>query len=722
MMIRTRRAAVACRWLSGGMASFVGLTPAMAQETPPADTTRQGPMLEEVVVAAQRRLESVQDVPIAISALSAESLEARGITSTIELNAATPALVVTEFIKAPTVFLRGLGTTSTVPGQEQNVAVYVDGVYYASMIASAASFNNLDRIEVLKGPQGTLFGRNTTGGLMHIITKDPSSTPSGRLSVGYGNFDTTRVSAYGTTGIGEHVAADLSVMWTDQGEGWGRNLFDGREVSKRQEKNVRTKWVIEPSDSTKITLSGSYIDGEGDMGIARQVLEGTPVLPPNFGSAQFTGSIYDINANTRAVSETEQRAASIRLDQDLGFARLVGIGGWQKVVNHTQYDFDGTPGNMRVATWDPDKSESYTGEIQLLAPDDSKLRWIAGLFYFHSMGYHDLTLTGAAYAAPQFINVDGSTDTDSYSAFAQATYPLTDTTNLTLGARYTIDQKNIHAAQNTALARARQDSNKDWGNGSYRLALDHWLTDDIMVYASVNTGFKSGLYNLTSPLTAPVDPEELLAYEIGAKSTLFDRVRLNVASFYYDYTDIQTTRIVATTSVLQNAAGAELYGLEADIEAAVTDRLQVRSGFSWMQTKYTSFPDAASNVPVNGIGQQRVADVSGNDLPRAPEFTANFGIEYRQPTSFGEIGVDTNYYYNGGFYWEPDNRLEQKAYHLLSAGVSWTAPSEIYSLRLWINNALDEEYLAYVASASGGPDLGAAAAPRTYGITIDFRL
>jgi iron complex outermembrane receptor protein len=733
---RAAGAVCGCVLVCGFAGLSLGTTPAMAQEQSAAAPERsaapqeppaapgQSATLTEVVVSAQRRLQSLQDVPIAVTALSADSLEARGIRSALDLNTATPSLNITEFIKAPVIFLRGLGTTSTVPGQEQNVAVYVDGVYYASMIAGISSFNNLERVEVLKGPQGTLFGRNTTGGLLQIVTRDPSHVPSARMGVTYGDFDTTRVSAYGTTGIGEHLAADLSIMWIDQRKGWGRNLFDGSDVSLRDERNFRTKWVFEPFETTKLTWSASYIKTNSDLGISRQMLEGTPTLPPAFGSARFTGNIYDVNANTDAASSSEQKAASMRLDQQLGFARLVGIAGWQKVENYTRFDFDGTPGNMRIATWDPDKSQTFTGELQLLAPESSSLQWITGLYYFHNEGFQDLTLTGNAFGrVARFANVNGSTNADSYSAFAQATYPLFAGTNVTLGARYTEDEKTLDASQSTALSIARAKDRRKWGNATYRFALDHKLTDDVMGYASISTGFKSGLFNLTSPLSPPVDPEKVLAYELGMKSTFLQhRLRLNLASFYYDYTDIQTTRIVANTSVLQNAAGAQIYGFEAELEAAATENLFVHSGLSAMHSRYTDFADAAANVPVNGIGQQTKIDATGKNLPRAPELTLNLGLEYRLPTPVGEVGFDTNYYYNGGFYWEPDNRLKQGAYQLVNAGVSWTSRSKAFGLRLWADNLFSEQYLAYVTSASGGPDVGAAGAPRTFGITLDLRL
>ncbi|MET0497946.1 MAG: TonB-dependent receptor [Steroidobacteraceae bacterium] len=682
--------------------------------------------LEQVIVTAQRREQNLQEVPIAVTAVTGAMAEARGIRTTDDLNMAVPGLNVSRSISTGLLYLRGVGNNSTNPGQEANVGFYVDGVYYATVVSDVSSFaSNVDHIEVLKGPQGTLFGRNTTGGLLQVVTKDPSQTFGGKVNVGYGNYETTSASAYLTGGVSENVAADLSVNYSDQGEGWGRDIYRNTDVNFRDDLNVRSKWVYQPSEDWKVTAAADYNHIKSDLGSTRQMLAGLPRTPAALGSIVFNGNIYDAQTNAPVEDDIEGGGLALRVEHDTGGVRLVNIAAARRMNRLTLLDLDSTPGERSRASYDEQEAKTFSEEFQVMSSADSNIQWIAGLYYFNANdGVHPLTIYNAALGAALYQQIDVSLRTESYSGFAQASLPLSDKMSLTLGARYTVDDKEVDATVRTALALVSTvDTDKSWSEPTFRAALDYQLTDSVLAYVSVNTGFKSGLYNATTPTQPPVNPEKIISYETGIKSELFDRnLRLNFAGFYYDYTDLQLTRFTGTSTQLQNAADAKVYGFEIESEASVGEGWTILAGASVLSSEYEKFQGAVSFTtnPVTGLGQQVILDVSGNDLQRTPAFTFNAAVDYRHPIAAGEIGFNVGYYYNDGYFFEPDNQLEQPSYGLVNAEASWTAPNEHYKVKLWARNLLDEEYFNLMGTSNGGPPIGAPGAPRTYGMALSY--
>jgi iron complex outermembrane receptor protein len=694
-----------------------------AQAQEPA---RSGSGLEEIVVTAQRRAENQQEVPIAVTTLTAAEIEGAGVGGTDQLRIATPGLMFTTQQRSSQIFIRGVGSQSTGAGDEGAVATYVDGVYYPSSWGNVFSFNNIERVEVLKGPQGTLFGRNATGGLIHIITREPSSDFSSRVGVSYDNFDTVEGNLYATGGT-DVVAADIAAYVAHQSEGWGDDLTNGGDVNRKREHAVRTKIAWTPTEDDRVTLSFDYSKNESDIGLIRVPIPGHVAT----GGVTNPGSIYDFVGNFRRFDDTAIKlyGGALKYERDLGAASLSILAAYRREDSAYKFDSDGTPATL-VHSDLHEKTESVQTEV-LLTGSTGKLDWTTGLFLFNSDSSFYLT-QGSVLPTLQWEGFRKQ-DTNSIAGFAQGTYAFTDSTRLTLGARYTRDKRN-HSARDLALpgyptAPAgtpifTKQEDKTWGEWTYRISLDQDITDNAMMYVSYNRGFKSGVYNLSTPNQPVVDPETIDAYEIGLKSEWFDRMlRFNVAAYKYKYKDIQLQQVAVGGALLFNAAEGDVKGVDVELQWAprlATGNLTISTGASFLDATYDSFPGAPISTPNPAGGNITTSgDAAGNDMTRSPPITANFGIEYSLPVAAGELGFNANYYYNDGFYFEPDNRVKQDAYSIVNAQIAYSfGPDLRYRVRLFGKNLGDEEYFNSVTEFAFG-DQAVPGQPRTYGIGID---
>lgn len=711
--------------------------------------------LEEIVVVAQRREQNLQDVPISIQAFSEDTLLNAGVNNVGQLGMVTPSLNMTQQLLAFTPSIRGVGSPDASVGQESTVAMYVDGVYIANSNASIFSFNSVERLEVLKGPQGTLFGRNATGGLVHVITRDPSQESYVSGSVSYGNYDTTGMKLYGTTGISDNVAADLAVFFKDQGNGWGENLTTGTDVNATEEFGIRSKWLISPSENTDIRLTADYAELTSSVGIQKAIvpgaigvdgqvyfagcvggLGGNPAAPTpeQFGICQpiavanATKAPEDFQDSYGAIPEenySETMGFSARVDHSLGDVDFVSISAYRESEVTMDWEQGGFPLPFVVIHIDNQGYETFSQEFQLMSQGES-LEWIAGLYYYDDeSGFvppDGITISGLLVGPTQKILA--LIDTKSYAAFGEATYSFTDATRLTAGLRWTKDERSIdHKVFVGGNLVADVPQEEEWNEPTWRLVLDHQITDATMVYGSYSRGFKSGNYNVTGVGKPAVNPEFIDAYELGMKSTLLDgRAQFNAATYFYDYKDLQLSRVEGGSLVTINAASAEIMGFEMDFLANVTSQLQLRGGFAWMDTEYTEFPNAPVYIPnAFGLGGNDLIalDLSGNELARAPEITFNIGGTYAIPVTSGEVLLGLNYYYNDGFAWEPSGRLQEDSYGLVNAFVSWRDASDSWGVRIFGDNLTDEEIKSFALEQALG-DHYASSAPRIYGAEVSF--
>ncbi|MDB5578563.1 MAG: TonB-dependent receptor [Bradyrhizobium sp.] len=722
------------------VAGALAASPCRAQ-TAPANDGR----IDDIVVTAQRRAENIQKIPVTVTAITGASLEARGITdvssfaqvtSGLQLNPGTSGVVLP--------FLRGVGTSASNLGRESSVAVYADGVYFTRLPVGFFSLNDVERVEVLKGPQGTLFGRNSSAGVIQIITRDPSQAPAMKGSISYGNYDTVEANIYGTTGLGEKVSMNIAGFVRKQRDGYGVNIPTGGRANYTDTAALRGKLLFKPGEGTRVTIAGYY--AHTNVGQQGNTYPGTiagysstpygPLPPIGF---------YDQRNDIDSAVKSDSWGVSLKVEQDLSFAQLTSISAYTREVEGVDDDGDYTPrADFLFAAHGYVKQ--FTQELQLAARPGSGLKWIAGLYYYNALTRYDLeklTTPSGGLAAIYGPGLTGYavTQTRSIAGYAQASYEILPKLNLTGGLRYTDDHNSADGSLDLNLVPpltifAPGPAELITRKLTYKGALDYQFTPTVLGYASVSRGFKSGGFNLVTYNPVPAKPEILDAYEAGIKSDLLGRrLRVNASVFLYNIANPQVQLQSGTSVVTSNAGSARVKGAEIEITAAVTRDLNVRFSATYLDSKYTSYGhlDAAGNVvdgapsgpqnpasPYGAISPLQAIIANGRQTPQAPKLTFDAGFDYRLKTSIGSIFFTADYYYNDGFFWEPDNFLRQKSFGLLSARIRYS-PSDKVSVSLWGKNLTAAHYATQAVTQEGPagyPYL--AGPPRTYGVALDF--
>jgi iron complex outermembrane receptor protein len=710
-----------------------------AARAAPYDATTQSSNapseLEEIVVTAQRRSESLQSVPIAITAVTAAKLESSGIRDATDLAIATPSLQSNVSVGYFLPRLRGIGSTATGAGIEGAIASYIDNVYIASAPAPNFAFNNVERVEILKGPQGTLFGRNATGGVINIITKDPSHTTSGNLDASYGNYETVSGNAYITGALSDTAAIDLAFTGSHQGDGYGTYFVTGADASRtRTQFNGRSKLLWEPTSSTQIRLSGDYAHSAGDYPNPRDLIDGTP---PAFGLAQ-QGSAWDSSADYPTDYDFKGGGATLRADQGFDGLDIVSISAYRESTYRISFDFDATP-TPALAILQDRRDRQFSQELQLQSSSASQIKWVLGAFYFdaRSANLQTLLIESALQspASPFFPLLSTDTfaaqTTQSIAGFAQATVPLGQSTNLTAGFRYTHDTRElVDGALDTTLiggtalpTTSLPNQSKDFDAPTWRLSLDHEFVPGVLAYVSYNRGFKSGGFNAQVPSEPSYEPERIDAYEVGVKADLFDRrLRINPALFYYDYTNIQVPIVNAAGGLgITNGPSAEVSGAELEGEAVVTDNLRINFGLTYLHHRFGDYPDAIFYIPQAVGYMTTIANARDNRLPFTSDLTTSLGFNYTIPLSAeGEIVINGNWSHNDGFFTDSDNLRRQPAYDTVNASARWTSSNGRYWMGVWGKNLTNDAVLTLQTTADFAA-FSSYAAPRTYGVTAGTR-
>lgn len=728
---RGLRVFVAC-----GALSVVGVVNAQVDDGgKPKATT-----LEEIVVTAQKRTERLQDVPIAVNAVSPETMANNSIDTTADLQFVVPSLVYGNLGGFNLPYLRGVGSAVLVPNADATVATYIDGAFISNNQALIQNLLGVERIEVLAGPQGTLYGRNAVGGAINVVTLTPSEQTEAEASLTSGNYGNKEVAMRVSGPVAEDLAVGVYLAGAERDTYKSKRVYfpydDHREPDKESNWGLRLKAVYTPTDW--LALTGSVEKTNSDSFETESFRNASPnglgyVLFPDI---PFVNEEYVTQQAFPSYHNVTQTAATLREEIGLGWADLLGITAYRKMDTISANDIGASGGPVIFTASDGTISEHWSQELQLLSRPGSSIEWITGIYYFHEHGGFFPAITGspilfgdAFYAG----NIHQRVNIESFAVYAQATVPLGERFRLTVGGRYTKDKKSIPQGRQTftdindneVLPRVTAAADDEsWNEFTPKLVLDYKVNDTLW-YLSYGEGFKSGAYNIsTLAQRDPVDPEYLKAYELGVKSQLWDgRMIWNNAAYFYDYSDIQVNTVGVGSGgnlLLLNAAEAELYGIESSLTVAAAEGLELTASVSYAHTEFTDFPaypgmDPDTLAPV-------LAPATGNELPQAPELVFTLGVDYEKPLAGGTLNASANWYHNDGFYWSPQNSIAQEPYSIVNATLGYDFPGNRWSISLWGRNLTDDYYSNSQLAAAPFGTLLQDGAPRMYGVSATFRL
>lgn len=729
------------RWISCASAVAalsVGGSLAFAQEeaSPSPESENQDLKLEEVIVTAERRAESLQSVPIAISAFSGEDILEAGVTGIESLKQVSPNL---QFGKGPIdnfVSIRGIGAELINISAEAGVSIAQDGVPFSSPTMFDAAFMDVGRIEVLRGPQGTIAGRNATGGTINIYSAAPTEEFEGYVRATAGSFERREIEGVLSGALaGDSVLGRLAVR-REKADGWATNTLTGEDFNNADNFKARASLVanLTPDLSASLILE-RFVDRSSPMIFA--LGRARPDMP-SYGEAtgvpEYDADAREFQANYPSNRRVESDKAILRFSWDMGATtNLTATTGYVSNKNSGQFG-GGLINTLAVFDYLETDVEQISQEATFTADITDKLDVIVGGLYLRSDAFEPLLFGLPAVGLPvDSFDFTARQKLDSYAIYSQWRYRLTDNLRLTLGGRYTRDEKQYREVSFQLGAPLPEvDVTKSWKAFTPRLALDYAPSDDMLFYASVSRGFKAGGINAFATSDGTFDefePEFIWNYEIGMKANwLDDRIGTTLTGFSMDYSDVQQNlRILnETTGVLLpnvvNASSATIRGVEAGLDAKVTSQFKLRAAATWLDATYDQLETNDLVYPELGT-----RDFSGNRLARAPEWQYAVSGEYAIP--FGdtlEASLRADYQWQSQIYFSFFNHElnSQDAYGLLNLNASIGPQDGGWRLSAFARNVADEFYVTYAESnvSLGSPSLGGAVGqPRTYGVSLEYR-
>lgn len=738
---------------------LTSVTPVWAQvAAPPADETVASDA-NEIIVLAQRRAERLQDVPISVTVQTGEQLESAGVDNLRDLGSVTPGLTFQAQGNFVQPALRGITTLVTGPGSDNPIALYIDGVYEGTQAGASIDLPDVERIEVSKGPQGTLFGRNSTGGAIQIFTKAPTFTTTGSISATAGLYDGSGSSRssydLGMKGyvsgplVADKLAASVSFGYRNV-DGYSRNIVHDRLPAAIQDAygsdrmdwlesiSLRGKLLFTPTESVSVLLSGYYMHRKTDHGSV-----GLPVGGLTAG-AFYTDAVFGTRPYEYAydapdpLTEIKNYGGALKIDIDTGAGTLTSTTSYTLSRYRERVDVDASfsPQCLAAAPMtfaciafaDTQPNDNFLQDILFTSEQMGRVKFVVGGNFFTSDGDLSGVISdfsrGAQPGAPNVIYnplliATTRVKTRAFGIFAQADFDLTDQLTLTTGLRYSYEKKKGFIS--FFGSPFNNFANPSWDSFDPRVGLRYALDARSNVYATFSKGFKSGILPILT-VGAPVNPEKITAYEVGYK-TAQSGYSLNVAAFFYDYKDLQIQSFTGTTIIPTNAASARIFGIEFDGTADLGSSLKVRAGVSWMpKADYRSFPNAAGFRPIVTVGGLPgvVADVSGQRLVRAPRISAVASITHTSRLSNGELTITPSVHYSSKYRpYDAFDLLIQGAYARVAGEIAYKPDDNGARVALWVRNLTNARSFSST-TISAGAARATYEEPREFGITVGY--
>jgi iron complex outermembrane receptor protein len=737
---RRRSTAALVGLLPLAMASALGQT---ATDAPRGGETAgsAAAALETVIVTAQRRAENPQDVGMAVSVFDADTLLAAGVTDAMQLQTVVPSLtyVATGYSAQP--YLRGIGTRLSVVGLEPSIATYIDDRYVARPFAAMFDMLDVERVEVLKGPQGMLYGRNAAGGAIRAITRDPGD-PAVEIAGRAGAYAERRLSVVAGGPLADAWRGQLAAA-IERRDGFATNLVpEGRAQADDVDRVAyRGKLLWDPSDAVAAKLSLSYWH-YADWGGRDVIAAGVPEA--NRGEALY-GGLTSRERDKIATTLTDDNdlrelAADLRFDVRLPKLDFVSVTTFADAEFDQVFDIDASSAPL-VDLLALEPSKTWSQELQLLSRNEAGLEWLAGLYLYAQDAANTYIFLDAVAALPTF---DAGTDltngrqdvlTEAYAVFAQAAYPLGERWTGRLGGRFSSERKRATLADVAGAVTnvpTPYDDEREWDEFTPLVSLEY-RGDFGLAYATYSRGFKSGGYNYPASINPVLNPESLESYEIGVKSDLASgRLNLSSALFTYDFRDLQVTRGGTGAFITtENAASARVRGLELEVRAALSSSLSVDFGLALIDSEYTDYTAAVLvpqlSPPYGSAPLPGGLDARGRSLLRSPDHAAYVGLRYeRRLAGGGRIPVSVDYSYKGDYYFDfsvvPETEwLEQDAYGVLNIRAAYVTVGGDWEIGVWGRNLTDASYYEDAVLFTASSRI-VYADPRTYGVDFKLRL
>lgn len=730
----------------------------LAQAEPPARRAREFG-IEEIVVTARRREESLQDTPISITAVTADALVERDITSIQRIDNIAPNM---DFSyggtssgsgSAAVVYIRGVGQNDFTPVTDPGVGIYVDGVYLGRTVGSVLDVLDLAQVEVLRGPQGTLFGRNTIGGAINLTTRDPGDELGGRVRLLGG--DDARGEFYGTLDVpvNETLGITVAALYKQQ-DGYVTRVLDGTELGDEDVLGARAKLVWEPSDRWRVEFVADGArereESAPEVAIAINPLltpgvtsfadlhnlnppgfntgaspacaaGGGPLTDPTCANDQWLAGNFATFETGPSQNDVDQWGFSLTATWSAGGGvTLKSITAYRELNANFARSSDATPFDI-FSTEDAYDQEQFSQEFQAFGTAvDDRLDWLAGVYYFQEEAFNVARVRALIPVFP--FDVGGFTDNWNYAIFGEATFDVTDRFHITGGVRFTDEEKGFDPISQSDVLGVfipRGEQTRDFDKITWRASAAFDFTDAVTAYATFATGFKSGGFVLRNTGPVPNDQvptyeeETVEQYEIGVKLQLTEiGLRASAAYFFSDYEDIQVAANIGFATVTQNAAGGEVDGFEAEVDWVPVPQLNLSAALGITDAEFTE------------IGPGATVSLD-DDFIRTPEVTWNFSASYifSLAGDRGSISPRIDWHGKEDIHFEPDNNqlVFEDGYNHLDASVAYENADQIWRVRLGVNNLTDEEYLiAGDSNDTIGYALAVFARPRTYFASLEY--
>jgi len=702
--------------------------------------------LEEVVVTATKRSTSLQDIAGGASVIGGDDVGPGGIENVRDMAVAVPNLSIGDQFGFARVFMRGIGMTSIDIGGEGSVSFLQDGAIIPRPAAQLVGMFDLEQVEVLRGPQGTLYGRGATAGAINLVTAKPGDELGGYLTATGGNYGLMTFQGAVDLPLGDAWALRLATK-IEERDGYGENLFSGEDVDDRSAQAYRGTLAYDGDGAVSGALSFQYYE-EDDRNFAFHYFgpsQGTagglpPAVPVLGGQTVFDvgGDFYDINSDQEALNERDGYLANLLLDFELSDRMsLRSVTSVQDLDRFLRDDLDSTDADLFGRNDYTEQSESFGQEFTLNV-DGDRMDLLAGVMYFEEELYGQVLvpLNNICFLlAPALCGTpigdglnsgryeqNGDVDITAYAAYAEVTWDLSDALTLIAGVRYNYEEREGTGAFrfDAAGLDVNTDQDADWDDVTPRVTLQYRPDENTMLYATYNQAFKSGVIN-TGSISPPLDPETVDAWEVGIKGSSDDGTfTYGLIGFWYDYQDLQISFVDETSTVTTvNAAEAENYGLELELAGELGGGFSADFYGTYLSAEYKEF---FNGDYANGF---EIADLSGNTLPNAPEYTARLGINYETEAGGGLLRVRGEAYWQDEIFFTEWNRADayQDSYTLLNASIDYALPGGSWLLSLWGRNLGDEEIISnniITAPLYNSLRVGSMMPPRTYGVTASF--